>query len=43
MDDTAEKRIYTRQMCRTCCSGKFGETSLPLVRRSEFDMEWDGM
>jgi len=42
MDDTTEKRIYTRQMCRTCYSGNFGETSSPLIGRSEFVMERDG-
>jgi len=42
MDDTTERRIYTRRICRTCYSGKFGETSSPLIRRSEFVMESDG-
>jgi len=42
MDDTAEKRIYARQTCRTWYSGRFGETSSPSIRRSKFVMEWDG-
>jgi len=42
MDDTTEKRIYTRQICRTWYSGKFGETSSPLIRRSEVVMGWEG-
>jgi len=40
MDDTTEKRIYTRRMYRTCYNGNFDETSSPLIRRSEFIMEW---
>jgi len=36
MDGTTKKRIYTKRMCSTCYSGKFGETSSPLIRRSEF-------